>query len=329
MINRQNWQDVQAFLKYQQEVKQLHPQTTRLTWSKLRLLLEWAQERPLSKTMNLKPTFPAYVEGLRTEEGKPFSAAYLVSIFIGIQAYFNWAKREHPSRYRGISQVWIETLRPSRARRAQSEMHKRELFTLADVLKLVALPPRTMGDRRNRAAVAFLFLSAMRVGAFMTLPISCVDLDNYQVMQLPEMGVKTKNSKAAVTFLLNIPELMAVVREWDAEVRAALPEDKFWYAQLNTDGSFALDKSRAKSREVSSGGRFRYYLVEMCQRAGIRYRSPHKLRHGFAVYALKKSKTVADMKAVSQNLMHSNMGITDGIYGRLVDDDVRNIITGL
>jgi hypothetical protein len=35
------------------------------------------------------------------------------------------------------------------------------------------------------------------------------------------------------------------------------------------------------------------------------------------------------LKAISQNVMHSSVGITDGIYGRLVEDDVHNLITGL
>jgi integrase len=62
---------------------------------------------------------------------------------------------------------------------------------------------------------------------------------------------------------------------------------------------------------------------------GVEYYSAHKLRHGHAVYALKHAKTMAELKAISQNLMHSSIGITDGIYGRLVDDDVNRVITHL
>jgi len=329
MINRANWQDVQDFLTYQKDVKQLHPQTIRLTWSQLKILLEWAGEKPFAKVCNLKPSFPVYVEGLRTKTGRPLAPAYLTKIFSGAKIFFEWAKREHSSKFRSVSAHWIETLRPSRGRSTQSELHKREIFTVEDVRKLVALPTRNLGERRNRAAVAFLFLSAMRVGAFVTLPIDCVDVDQLMVMQLPEKGVKTKNSKAAITYLLNIPDLLQIVKEWDAEIRDVLPGSAFWYARLTTDGMFSMEPSQAIRREVSSGGRLRYELVEMCRRAGLTYRSPHKLRHGHAVYGLKRAKNMAQMKAVSQNLMHSNMGITDGIYGRLVDDDVRNIITGL
>ena len=52
------------------------------------------------------------------------------------------------------------------------------------------------------------------------------------------------------------------------------------------------------------------------------FHSPHKFRHGFAVFSLKMCKDIADMKAVSMNLMHSNLSITDGVYGVLSSYDV-------
>jgi integrase len=57
------------------------------------------------------------------------------------------------------------------------------------------------------------------------------------------------------------------------------------------------------------------------------YLSPHKFRHGHAVYALKLAKDIQTLKAVSQNLMHSNLSITDGVYGMLSGNDIRNQIT--
>ena len=59
------------------------------------------------------------------------------------------------------------------------------------------------------------------------------------------------------------------------------------------------------------------------------YHSPHKFRHGHAVYALKNAKTVPDLKAVSQNLMHTNLSITDGVYGILSEKDVKEKIVSL
>ena len=38
---------------------------------------------------------------------------------------------------------------------------------------------------------------------------------------------------------------------------------------------------------------------------------------------------IGDMKAISQNLMHSNLNITDGIYGMLSDDDIQQRIDNI
>jgi len=70
-------------------------------------------------------------------------------------------------------------------------------------------------------------------------------------------------------------------------------------------------------------------LKGLCKSVGLLYRSPHKLRHGHAVYALKRARTIAEYKAVSQNLMHANLTITDGVYGVLTGADVQSTIAGL
>src|SRR5450759_537996 len=40
-------------------------------------------------------------------------------------------------------------------------------------------------------------------------------------------------------------------------------------------------------------------------------------------------ETMADYKAVSMNLMHTDIRVTDGIYAPLASDDVQRRITGL
>jgi integrase len=67
----------------------------------------------------------------------------------------------------------------------------------------------------------------------------------------------------------------------------------------------------------------------ICKRAGIAYQSPHKLRHGHVVYALKLARNMAEAKAISQNIMHASVVITDQVYGKMITDDVRDIIGSL
>lgn len=61
----------------------------------------------------------------------------------------------------------------------------------------------------------------------------------------------------------------------------------------------------------------------------ILYHSPHKSRHGNAVYSIKLAKDITALKAVSQNLMDSKINITDGVYGILSDTDIQKQIASL
>jgi hypothetical protein len=63
--------------------------------------------------------------------------------------------------------------------------------------------------------------------------------------------------------------------------------------------------------------------------AQMNYRSAHKFRHGHAVYGLLHAHTMADYKAVSRNLMHHDVTITDSIYAALLDDEVERRISTL
>jgi hypothetical protein len=63
--------------------------------------------------------------------------------------------------------------------------------------------------------------------------------------------------------------------------------------------------------------------------AGLPSKSPHKFRHGHAVYALQHAKTMADYKAVSMNLMHDDIRVTDSIYAPLTTNEVQQRIAGL
>ncbi len=271
---------------------------------------------------------PAYLERIKGPNGAPIGAAQFAALCKTARAFFLWALKEHPGRYRSIDANWVQSIRPPRARAEQAELKNRILYQVEEVIKLADAKTSTTAERRTQAAAAFLFLSGMRIGAFTTLPIACVDLPNNRVMQLPERGVMTKNRKAAVTTLLRVPDLMCVVTGWDGYLRNLVPDKFLWYAHLDHAGEIAQnqpDPGALANRRQTFGDELRH----LCRLAGVEYKSAHKFRHGHAVYALKRAKTVEQLKAISQNLMHSTIGITDGIYGNLVQDDVHEVILGL
>ena len=326
MISRQNYLDVRAYIRYCDQVRQNSPETVARNRAHLRHLLTWADETPLPKARQLNPGLPAYILTARADgrAGK-LSASSIKKGLECARHFFAFARDQWPVRYHAIKASWIETLEPPRGSRLESHLVEHKAYTIEDVLKIVRVPVETLRQQRGQVAAAMLFLSGMRVEALATLPISCVDIAKREIRQLPECGVRTKNRKAAVTYLLEIPELLAVVDRWDRLVRVHPPES-LWYSTLTRDGMVLTVTSEA---HLGRGDLVMRDLRPVCTLAGVPYLSPHKLRHGFAVYALKLASNMAELKAISQNLMHSSVTITDSIYARLVNDDVKNIIGSL
>jgi site-specific recombinase XerD len=326
MIYRQNWLDVRVYLHHMERARQLDPETIKRARGHLRHLLEWSNETPFRKARSLNPTFPVYLLSARSDgKEKTLAPASITKCLANARQFFRFARAEWAHRYKPISESWIELLQPPRHVRMDSRLPVRQIYTIGDVLKIARVSTETLRQERGKVAVCILFLSGMRAEALATLPRSCVDLAAGEIAQLPEFGVRTKNRKAALTYLLPIPELLEVVMCWDRSVRS-LPAAALWYSTLSRDGMTLTPTTRAFNK--------RHNVIEqdvkiICELAAVPYLSPHKLRHGHAVYALKKAKDMATFKAISQNLMHSSAVITDQVYGKLVNDDVRDVISSL
>lgn len=330
MIERQNWLDVRAYLDYCERVLQLDQKTVKRKRTHLRHLLEWADSIPFQKVRSIDPTYPVYLRTSRNDNlDKPLSSATMGRACEEGRRFFTWARAEYPTRYRGISESWISTVKPDRAHGHQAELEGRVIWEYEDIAKIAQLKPENITEKRDIAATCFLFLSGMRIDAFITLPLDCVDLDAGRVKQLPGKGVRTKNHKAAMTYLLtgeDISQVIEVVKEWDGYIRTRIPSNGFWYPFLDTSGEINPEVRDAGQDRASL---YRKGLRRLCNKAGVEYKSPHKLRHGHAVHAYRKATTIAQLKAISQNLMHKSLMITDSLYGVLTADNVSDNIRSL
>jgi hypothetical protein len=167
----------------------------------------------------------------------------------------------------------------------------------------------------------------MRAGALASLPLEAVDVEERTVRQWPSLGVRTKNDKTATTYLLEIPDLLAPVASWDAFVRSRLTRTAMWYPPIISQwGEQELSPDPpGRHRNVSLARR----MHKLFEAARLPYKSPHKFRHGHAVYALRHARTMADYKAVSMNLMHNDIRVTDSIYAPLASNEVQRRISDL
>lgn len=327
MIERQNYIKTRKHLTYLDEVMQLNPASLERYKFYLRHLLIWAGERDFKDVQNFRPTLPAYLSTRPGKDGEGILAGVTQKKILDTsKRFFRWAKSTYPREFAGLPAVWIDTLRLTRQPQSTSE----NIFVSEhEVRQLIAYPsqPDDLALIRDQASAALLFLSGMRGSAFVTLPISALDLDNLSVRQWPDLGVHTKNTKKATTFLLNIPELLESVRRWDMIVRPALPPSTPWYAPISHCwGEQSLSNEEPGKCRLNGLEKRLKLLFNL---AKLEFKSPHKFRHGHAVYGLLHAKTMADYKAVSMNLMHDSIEITDSTYAPMLSSDVQERITRL
>jgi integrase len=327
VIQRSNYLLVRRYLQDLEEIYQLSGSSLGRYRFYLPHLLLWARETPFQQAAKLRPTFPGYVSNLPGRQGEtPLASVTQKKIIESGERFFIWARQNHPKEFGSLSVVWLESLRPPRVREFSNE---HEYVSLEEILRLVAVPHKDddLALLRDKAAAALLFLSGARASAFTTLPIAAVDLPARTLHQWPELGVATKNGKRATSFLLPIPELLAVAQAWDVVVRSKLQSPAPWYAPISVHwGGQSLDESEpGKNRHQALDKRLR----KLFDLAGLPYKSAHKFRHGHAVYGLLKAQTMADYKAVSMNLMHHDIKITDSIYAPILSEEVKERIAGL
>ena len=321
LINHLNYRETCCYLEHCEEVLGNSKGTRAFKRTAMNRLLEWGTDIRFPDAPKIRPTLPRYLAEF------DISVTYHAKLLAFTRQFFKFAIRRWPGRYERIDPVYLDSLRSNLK---EKEIKRRKIYSLGDVHALVAVPPRSLTEERIQAAVAFLFLSGMRVGAFVTLPLRAIHWDQkpVQLNQYPALGVRTKGQKAADTYLLPHPELedlRVIAGRWYRKVKTATRGCGFYYTTLTPDQEFDPVQVVGEHRS----GNVRRHLRKLCQRAGMEYLSPHRLRHGHTVWAMDKAVTRADMKAISQNLMHASLETTDRIYARMVDDDVAKQLNNL
>ena len=327
MVNRHNYHLTREYLAYLDGVCQLDVRSRERYWCYLKYLLIWADETSFEHVMEHRPTFPSFLATVRLDGGQgKLAPATLKKIIQTIKRFFTWLKLAYVREYRDLSLAWIEALRPPRG----IELPAEHIFvTPGEVQQLIGFQgaAEDLALRRDQAAAALLFLSGMRASAFATLPLAAVDLSSRTIKQWPALGVDTKNGKSATTYLLDIPELLAAAREWDHLIRTQLPLTAMWYTPVI--GQWGEQVLSTDAPGVNRGQAVAKRIRHLFRVVGLPPKSPHQFRHGHAVYALQHAKTMADYKAVSMNLMHEDIRVTDGIYAPLAGHEVQDRIASL
>ena len=324
MINKKNWKLTKQYLDDRLHIDQISLTSQKVEETYIRYLLIWSDSTSFAKASSIIPTFPEYMRSARLDnKNEPSSPAQVKKALATARRFFLWLY-EHGKEYHSLKLAWIMKIK---AKRLSNIPQTKECVTFEEIQKIAQAPAMNITERRIRATAVFLYLSGIRIGAFVTLPIKAVDLENRFVYQYPSLGVHTKNSKSAKTVLYPIPELLEIVKAWDKEIREVLSENGLWFAPLSPKtGEIDPTNMEPNDNRVSIA---RKNLCAWLNKVGLTYHSPHKFRHGHVHYGQAHSKTQEDYKAASQNVMHSTTGITDQFYSNIDDEEKKNRIDSM
>lgn len=176
-------------------------------------------------------------------------------------------------------------------------------------------------DNRDKAMIAFTFLTGMRPHATVTLPIKCIDMGRLFVSQDPKSGVETKFSKFISSKIFPFDEdLVEHIILWVEYLKKkgfSPLQPIFPVAQMNqTSEHLAFRKSVEVSVNfMKTTSSIRNVFFERAKAAKLKYYPPRTFRHTTIYHALKYIKKGEELKALSQHFGHEDIRTTLSIYG--------------
>lgn len=208
--------------------------------------------------------------------------------------------------------------------------------TLQQIQTLCAFEVKDEIDMRDRAMIAFAALSGMRDRAISTLPLGCFDAKKLVVDQNPNKGVETKFNKTILTTLFSVDQtLIKYVTDWYYylinEKKFGISDPFFPATKVGiVDKNHHSFEAKGVSKSFwADAGPMRKIFRERSQATGMTYFSPHKFRHFVANEAQKHITSIEQLKAVSQNLGHENIGTTFYGYGNMPDQAVNKLVSNI
>lgn len=188
---------------------------------------------------------------------------------------------------------------------------------------------------RNRALISFTFLTGMRDGAIISLPIMSINEDELYVLQNPMYGVKTKFGKTIYSKIFKFdPDLIRYFLDWLKHLKKK--------GFSNNDPLFPRSKVKKEGNNLSfqeatevepvyweSTASMRKIFKDQCELIKKEYHSPHKYRDAAIYYALKSARNGEEIKAVSQNFGHENVATTMTVYAQLTPEHQLDVLSQL
>lgn len=266
--------------------------------------------------------------------GKTLSKATISQTLNAVRAFILWLaeQRGYRSRIR-YSDADYFSLSEKDERVAKATNPKRAPTPEQIERVLQAAPHGSVIDRRNRAMLAFTWLTGVRDGALVSLKLKHVSLSEELVNQDPR-EVQTKNSKQVRTTFFQVPgSARQIVEDWINELRTEHlwgNDDPLFPATLmGRDPKRGFQPIGIARKHWANADAARKIFADAFKLAGFDPFNPHSFRHALVLLGEDRCATPEEFKAWSQNLGHESVLTTLSSYGTLPDYRQAAIIKGL
>lgn len=249
-----------------------------------------------------------------------------------VQSFYGWLA-DQPGYKSRISRSDIEFLGSDRKSDAarRTSCWKPHPSPVQALRLLDELPDGTVLQRRDRAMIAFLFVSGSRLGAAITLRLGHVDLDN-SCVNFDARTVNMKFGKSFTTAFFPIGgSCEQIVRDWIVELRTdhhfsnsdpLFPKTRVGVGESRQFEVLGID--RAPWTSASSAAKvFKQAFIN----SGLPPFSPHRVRDTLAELAKDHCRTPEDYKAWSQNMGHDDVLTTFRSYGSVASGRQVDLMT--
>lgn len=266
----------------------------------------------------------AYKDKLRsrkTKAGQPISAASVRTHLLNVKRLFEWIADSGTAGIK-INRDQIGFLNPSKAEiaMANSSITEKVVPTLAQCKHLLqVLPKKTPLQRRTRAILTLLTLSACRVTALSGLKIKHLDAQRW-VLKLNAKELATKGSKSFVTPLFPVGQVFYdELSDWLAYLQGTLlfgpSAPLFPKSVMVATKDKGFQNAGLSSCEGLSSATIRTVVGDMFESNGLARTSPHRFRDMIIAQSSAWNLSNEQLRVLSQSLGHSDLSTTLTYYG--------------
>lgn len=228
-----------------------------------------------------------------------------------MKEFFHWYFAKHKVSKKHLEEA-LSALEPSEEeKRLSRRLNYVEYPTMEEYEKIINFEEKNLTDKRDKAIIAFLFISLARIGAVSTATIEAIDIKKMIFKQDPLESIKTKRSKHIITKLLKFDEkYYQIFKDWYNFLVANNFSGKDpLFPEIKND----LLTKKFFGKEID----YNRMLEKRCIAAKTPEYTPHAFRH-FGIYqCFGKITNGFQLKALSQNVGHEDVRTILEQYGNM------------